>query len=277
MGTVIRNNDTAREVPGFGITEKEGKCEMKKENRGSTSVEAMLVVPLFLFAMLAFLFICNMIAVKSVIFEAAEETAEYMAEYAYLAEKFPDEAAYGNIGMAALRFQDYVDDSELVEKFVENGVSGVSFLGSSLPDEDGYILLNVTYSITLNIPFICNNTIQCQEKLRQKAYLGYQKKDQQESTEEETYVYVAENGVVYHSSRLCTYLTPSISGTGKNQAIAEGYRACEYCGQAAGSWVYITGEGERYHSTTACSRLRRTVYREKKNETGGLTPCQRCN
>lgn len=246
-------------------------------NQGSTSVEAMLVLPLFLFSMLAFIYICNMLAVKSIIYEAAIQTAEYMAEYAYLAEQYPEEADCGNDIIADLKFQEYLDDGEKVEQFVINGISGVSFYGSAFPDEEGYIVLHVRYDLSVNIPFICNFSEACEERIRQKAYLGYRNSSEADGvTEDDKYVYIAENGTVYHSGRSCSYLAPEIYAASRESAVGKGYLSCEYCGASAGSTVYVTQEGERYHSVYTCSRIRRTVYRKKLNEVGGMPQCQRC-
>lgn len=245
-------------------------------NEGSASVEAMLVVPLFLFAVLGFIYICNVIAVQSIVYEASIQTAEYMAEYAYLMEQNPEGMAQASQTVATIKFRDYLDDYEKADRLIVNGVNGVSFSGSEFPDEEGYIVLHVRYQVFVNIPFICNLKKECKEDIRQKAYLGYQKKDTEESETEEEYVYVAEQGQVYHAKRSCSYLAPDISVSNKNSAIETGYSPCEYCGSAAKNTVYITGEGDRYHSTYSCSRLRRTVYRKKLSEIGGMPPCQRC-
>lgn len=249
----------------------------KSGDNGSASVEAVLTVPVFLFAMTAFISIFNMIALKGVIYEAAIETAEYMAEYAYLAEKYPQGAEVGTGIYASKKLNEYLDDPDMAERYVENGTNGISLLGSRFPDEDGYIVLRVKYRTALNIPFICSLTKDYEENIRQKAYLGYKKKENGSTETEEVYVYVAENGTVYHSSRLCSYLAPDIRVSAKEAVSARGYGPCEYCGEAAGNTVYITGEGQRYHSTQNCSRLRRTVYRKKLSETGGMPPCQRCH
>lgn len=54
------------------------------------------------------------------------------------------------------------------------------------------------------------------------------------------------------------------------------YHACEKCGGRDGGAVYITREGDRYHSTINCSGLRRSVRCVPLSEAGGLPPCGRC-
>lgn len=71
------------------------------------------------------------------VYEAAAETAEYMAEIAYLGA--------ADTAVAYLRFPKYADEKETVERYVKHGVSGVQFLGSEIGEE--YIVLRVSYAM----------------------------------------------------------------------------------------------------------------------------------
>ncbi len=245
-------------------------------NKGSASIEAAIAFPILLFVMLAFIYMAELSTVKGVVYEGAVETSEYMAEYAYLTDSFP-EADVMDLPMATVRFWGYVDDAALLEKYVVGGRSGVVFLGSSFPDEEGYIDLWVTYYVHVNVPLLRSFSKQCQEHIRQRAYLGRKPGGggDEDGDVDERYVYVAENGVVYHDTRNCTYLLPDMSATTLENALSEGYTPCEYCGGVAGEKVIITSDGERYHSTFSCSRLRRVVERKKLSEVN-LPPCSKC-
>lgn len=100
------------------------------------------------------------------------------------------------------------------------------------------------------------------------------------------FVYVAENGTVYHTQIDCSYLHLGI------QAVAEAdvdarrnrsgarYKPCESCVEdlppVTNSFLYITPYGVRYHRTKDCSGLRRTVRRVLKSTAGNLPPCSKC-
>ncbi len=247
-----------------------------RKNKGSVSVEASLVLPIFLFTMLFFIYICNVNTVKGVIYEGCIETAEYMAEYSYLTHHF-EKAELMDYPMAAVRFREYVDDNALLDKYVIGGRNGVCFVGSNFPDGDGFIDLRVTYYIRLKLPIFGNFTRRCEEHIRQKAYLGRQKPEEsdEEEEDEDKYVYVTKNGTVYHTTRSCTYLSPKVQSSSLEDARAGGYKPCEYCGSSAGELVYITPYGDRYHSTESCSRIKRTIYRKKLSEVS-LPPCSKC-
>ena len=244
-------------------------------NKGTVSVEASIAIPIFLFTMLALIYIAEINTVKGVVYEAAIETTEYMAEYAYLTDCF-EETDVMDYPMAFLRFEEYVDSKALLDKYIVGGCAGVSFLGSSFPDDEGYIDLHVTYYVKVNVPIIGSFSRKITERIRQRAYLGDGRyKESTESEMVDKYVYIADNQEAYHTTRSCSYLMPDIHTSSREAAISNGYRQCEYCGGGSSDTVYVTSEGECFHSSRSCSRLKRTVHRVKLSETG-LPPCSRC-
>lgn len=103
---------------------------------------------------------------------------------------------------------------------------------------------------------------------------------------DETTVYVAANGRVYHLDRECTYLRthvqtcPAEEVGSKRNSSGGIYYPCESCCQATAQsgkvTVYITSYGDRYHKTKQCSRLKRTVREVSKSKVGNLPPCSKC-
>lgn len=238
-------------------------------NRGSAAVEATLVFPLFLFFVMSLYHMCCSRLADNYIYEAAVETAEYMAEYAYLDGN--------NFLIPSYMFEGYVDSEEIVERYVSGGVDGVSFIGSVPLDDAGYITLCVRYRLAIQLPFLPKLTIDRNYSIRQKAYVGADYNVDEDDTEnDDCYVYVTDNRDVYHSTRACTYLILSIQSSDISAAIRGGYTACEICGHNTGDRVYITDYGDRYHSEPGCSGLKRTVYRVKMADVDGLGGCTRC-
>lgn len=233
----------------------------KKRNQGSASLEATLVMPVFLLVMVSLFWMTQSVLAEAQVYEAAAETAEYMAEIAYL------EAA--NTAAAYLRFPRYVDETEMVEQHVKHGVSGVQFLGSEIGEE--YIVLRVSYGM--------EHLGARSFTIRKRAYTGAAWEDTETDTAhvEDVYVYVTDNQAVYHMTRRCSYLTLQIQASTLEQAKHNGYDMCAFCGKGIrGKQVYVTNEGDRYHSSLTCSGLKRTVYRKKKSEVTGLVACSRC-
>ncbi|MCM1272580.1 MAG: pilus assembly protein [Clostridium sp.] len=239
-----------------------------KNNRGNTVVEATLILPIFLFAMLALYGFCQCKIAENLIFEAASETAEYLAEYAYIGD--------GNGLIAEHKFKNYLDNEALVEKYVKGGVSGVSFFGSVYLDEKDKVTLNVSYTLSVRVPFFGAFAGKKNYTITQKAYIGYKNGTDEDLCGDETYVYVTDNRDVYHLSRSCTHLSLSVSGVSRTVADKNGLRPCSFCGQECGNFVYITSTGNAYHSDKTCSGLKRTVYKVSLREVGTLPPCIRC-
>lgn len=110
---------------------------------------------------------------------------------------------------------------------------------------------------------------------------GYEM-EQEHTLEGEPYVYITENGTVYHTTRSCSHLTLSIETVLRSNLEtmrnADGgrYYACERCGGGDGMNVYVTGEGNRFHGSISCSGLRRSVRAVPFSEVGVLPACSRC-
>ena len=101
--------------------------------------------------------------------------------------------------------------------------------------------------------------------------------------DEAQYVYVTENGEVYHTFSDCTHIDLSISAAGisavENLRNENGgrYSACEKCPDENGTdTVYITQYGDRYHSSLSCSGLKRSVRLVEISKAEGLSECERC-
>lgn len=100
------------------------------------------------------------------------------------------------------------------------------------------------------------------------------------------FVYIAENGKVFHRDRECTYLrigiqesTPYVLENKRNQSGGI-YYPCESCchaeAQPSAAMVYFTSYGDRYHIRKECSKLKRNVRAVRRSKAGNLSPCSKC-
>lgn len=237
-------------------------------NRGSVTIEASLVFPIFLFFVMSLYHMCYSRIADNIVYEAAIETAEYMAEYAYLDGH--------NILLPAYKFQEYVDDKTIVSRYVDGGIQGISFIGTNPLDNEGYVVLKVQYKSKVSVPFLPGLSKMHSFEIRQKAYVGADETVDNDGDNNDSYVYVTDNRDVYHSTRMCTYLNLSIRADDVAGAEAGGCSICEICGYGDEKIVYVTDYGRRYHRDIKCSGLKRTVYRVKLSEVDGLGGCVRC-
>lgn len=241
------------------------------QNKGSVTIETALLLPIFLFFIIGILQLGNCILVDEEIGKGVVESARYYAKV---------EAPQGQLLLVSSTFKKNVDTSYLNKSNLEQGVSGISFLGTHYDDQESMIVIKASYRLRIEMPMIGSQVIELNKQIRQKVFCGYDYHNLDEETD--IFVYVAENKSVYHTNRDCTHLVLSIQ---KVFAVAEylsgntGYSPCELCikvSTAEHSELYITNEGNRYHSSISCSGLKRTVVRVRLSQVGGLGKCQRC-
>ncbi|MGN0396379.1 MAG: TadE/TadG family type IV pilus assembly protein [Coprococcus sp.] len=257
-----------------------------KMDEGSATLEAALILPVFIFAMLVIYSMGCAICTRTVVYEAMQETVQYMAEYAYMYDRAAEAAdvdyegsAAGtavNVATAYGKLGGYIDDKELVDKYVSGGVSGIIIMQAELND-DGYIYMDIAYQLAVDVPLVGNLCSSVTESIRQKAYLG--NSIISDETQEE-YVYVAENQSVYHTTRSCYHIRLSVMQISEKTLNSRysSLKPCDFCVKegVTKNIVYVTEEGDKYHYSRVCRGLKRTVYRVKKSECQDLPPCSNC-
>ncbi len=242
---------------------------MLKANKGSATIEATLGLPIFIFAVLLLFHGIRLRMAEAIVYEAAAETVEYMAELSYIAE-----CSYI---IPETRIKLYIDDEKLIDTYIEGGTSGISFAGSTYLDEEGYVCLKVSYELKVKLPVLGDFGGKRTYEIRQKAYKGDEKNTAEETvSQDDIYVFVTDNKEAYHMSRDCSHLNLSITPYTKAKAKKQGYTACEFCGDEAGDSVLVTKHGDRYHGRVDCLGIKRTVYRVKKSQVEDLGGCGRC-
>lgn len=254
-------------------------------DEGSASVEASIILPLFLFAFWAVFCLAGCVRTKGIVYEGLHETAMSMAEYSYMERRLEDSEGFfqnQNVlknGLSVLeaetRLRNYIDDDTLVNSYVKKGMSGLHVIQAELRDD--HIYLRVVYRLGVDVPVLGRLYIDCDEKIRQRAYLGYDKESDGDS--DGTYVYVAENGRVYHSSRSCYHIKLTIKQISQAELDSHynNLSACHLCARYGNRGnIYVTAQGDRYHYSLECSGLKRTVRRVKKEDCPGLSACSEC-
>lgn len=257
--------------------------------KASMTIEACLVLPLFLFAFLNVISIIELYRLQGNMSLAMHDTVKQMAVYGYEYQALGggDAGAVESLGMtylyAAGRVKaklgaDYLDNSPLA-----GGTAGISWLRSSVMQEDDCIDLVAEYLIKAPMAVVGFGKQTFYNRMCTRAWTGYDNaKNSASSTSEEEIVYITPEGTVYHRSRGCSYLKLSITSVDKSfldtQRNQNGgkYYACGECGASCGNIVYITQYGDKYHATLSCSGLKRTILAVPIPETGGRGACSKC-
>lgn len=253
-----------------------GRCRRLK---GSMTVEAAVVVPLLLLFFLHLGSCMEMLRLHGRLEYALWQTGGELAVYAAAeaGEGIPDMAVsylYVNSRVQQILGRDYLDNSPLTY-----GSQGLNYLTSEY-QEDENINIVLTYQVSPPITCFPFPYFRMTSRYYGRAWTGYAVGENEEQI---AYVYVTENGEVWHSRADCSYLKLSIYEAAPESvwmlrnAGGERYRACSRCGgRPQGENVYLTQEGNRYHTVRDCPALQRRIRAVRWQENMPVRPCSRC-
>lgn len=272
----------------FYIRKRAVLCTFSKA--GSLTLEAAVVIPLFLLAMMSVLSFVQVLLIQMRLMIPMENVAREMAQYVYLQEKsmgeevfdsLPGQFVSGGISIAAARKKivDAVGEQWLEDCGIVDGKAGLSFLFSRIPDEENTVDVVVHYRVQLKVCFVDIPSIPITQRCCVRGWVGKVPKKKDTSTQ---MVYITDSGTVYHKSLGCRHLQLSIQqvyiedvASLRNQSGGK-YYPCESCKKSEGLVVYITDTGNRYHSTLSCKGIKRGIRKVTINEAGMRTACKRC-
>lgn len=255
--------------------------ESKKTMNAVMTVEASLVLPVFLLLFMNLLSMIEGYRIHSNVMASLWEEGRKAAETMYLndAAKIPFSETLSSFSVQQ-KIKKNLDVFPVWEKIVVGKRAG--FLVRSEAKEDGTIRISCSYRMKPLFAFLMPSVREVENHYYGHAWIGYVP-DGSAVKQEETYVYITETGTVYHRNRGCSYLNPSIRRAGKqeleNLRNKDGavYYACPLCdGWEAGENCYITDYGTNYHTSAACSGLKRTIYEVKLSEVGSRSACSKC-
>ncbi len=240
---------------------------------GSYTLEAAVVIPLIAGFWLFLLFFFRVLMVQTCVYSALSYSSRRTAA---IASELESPAA--SLGTAELFFRENIGRQDVVDRYVEGGLWGISLLTSECSGE--YIDLKACYRVKFPIGFFQIKGITIFQESKSKKWTG----QPVEPDEQLTYVYVTEYGEAYHMSKDCNYLDLSIRAVeaaqiaGLRNQNEHKYYPCELCAAEISNAekVYITSYGESYHSSISCGGLKRTIYLIRLSEVGTRHPCKKC-
>lgn len=243
---------------------------------GSVTVEAIICVPIFLYAAIALIWLLEIRTIQTTIrsgmHAAGKQMAEDVAYYSILWEEHFENDLIECIGKERLE-----------QSFILGGVAGIDCNKSYSVPGSGIYDLTAKFSVKLPIPYFVSYGIKCEESMRIKGWNGY-KKELFPDISTDKVVYVTETGVVYHLDYHCTYLEPSVRSVDFNGILAirnqngGKYYQCPLCTKEKDSYekVYITDYGNRYHGNVGCPGIQRYVKEVLLSEIKGKVACSKC-
>ncbi|SET28857.1 TadE/TadG family type IV pilus assembly protein [[Clostridium] polysaccharolyticum] len=182
---------------------------MRKDNKGSFTVEASLAVPVFVLAITVFLLIFKSLFIQIILQDALTEAGKEVSQMAYM------ETSLNNKGLSEEGTSSIVLKRE-IQKFFQQSksldslISGsVNYQESSYNKEQGIIELVATYKIKMPFSIFRLDEICFIQRVKTNAFIGkrsllgaYEKKTGENAKDE--YVYITETGTVYHKKFIKT-------------------------------------------------------------------------
>lgn len=275
--------------------------ERKKRIRGSMTLEAAMVLPLYIFFFLTLLSAFYMLefgqSVDNTLARSAEEisvfaTAENLLRSSDEITLKEAEGKSGNIDTRTAQtvLSDAYIFSELNSKIPadyrkRSGLKGgINILSSSVDSESGIVDIKASYGMEPVFNFFFLKPVSFNARAYTKMWKGYAGSVSfNEADESERTVFVTENASVYHLSRSCTHLDLTVrqvdpsSLDSQRNVYGNKYKKCEKCGNIPMSRiVYLTDEGDRYHNDFSCPGLTRYIREIPISMVGDLRLCSRC-
>lgn len=265
-----------------------------QESEASMTVEAALILPLFLFLMLSVLSFLEIIRLQSGMTMALRETGTPMAVYGYAYDKMQTNrdvdlsGIIGDIGFsygyAGNRVKQYLGNEYLTNSPLLDQWGGIQYLGSKIMGEDDIIDLVAWYQVQPDINVAGIPPIRLFSRFYGRAWTGYDLKEGAGTQKDgEINVYITPDGTVYHLSRNCSHLRRVILAVraedllGMRNENGGKYRFCIVCGIGKNAKRYfVTRQGDCYHSSIKCPGLKRTIKVIPLSQAGGRSSCSRC-
>lgn len=239
--------------------------------RGSLTVEASLVLPVFLFAMILISYLAMLVKCQDEVQWALTRVArEASAEYGVSKNKMLANRLY---------YQ------KKLNTYLGEGGQTVSLSGSVILKKNDEIDLVAVYQVKLPFRLIQIQTCRFRQRIHTRAFTGVERRGGGGDTKK-TIVYITETGRVYHYRQDCTYLKLSVSQMKyedipnlRNESGGK-YKPCERCIKerpvTAHTAVWITNYGDRYHISRSCSGIKRSIKKTELSKVGKRTPCSKC-
>ncbi len=257
----------------------------------SISIEASVAIPIFIFCFLEILSLLNYLSVYSGVLYAMKSVSEPIAIYSYAYDELQnndkDISVSENMLTALVFSEGYLKtqiqqmcDSNLYHNTIKGGTKGIYLLGSRIDSEESCLDVVTYYTVKPIIDF-AGTELFFVNRYYTRMWTGY---DSGKTQTDIVYVYITQNGNVYHLKEDCTHLKLSISRVDaddlyhvRNES-GEKYSKCIVCikDDIAKDDYYITKQGNRYHMNINCPSLKRTIYCVEKEEVENWLVCSRC-
>ncbi len=243
----------------------------------AATVEASLVIPLYLYAVLTLIYILQFINVRCDIDEAAYYALKYQTGIVHLSGAVTSASIYGSL-LNHLGYN-YASSHNII-----GGNAGIIVLVDRSSDSS-ILNVDITYHIKNPFDIFGIGILTQKHTYTVEAWLGEDKSREwkKDCDTENEKVYITENSDVFHRKRQCSSLSVTIMEISidkvENTRNENGgkYYECSSCKkQGYGKIVYITPFGREYHGRNNCFALKRTVLQVPIDSVNDRRACLLC-
>lgn len=242
--------------------------------KGSLTVEASLVFPLFIGAVVALLFFIQAIQIQVQLQKALFNQTMKVTGYGYYVNSADLGTEAENVLEVGYIKQKVIE--ELGDDFFEGGsiVNGKKGLVLDLTNasQEGVVDVVIRYSLKVPFDIFGLGKLKFVARARCQIWTGV---DVNKTEWDTDMVYMTAHGEVYHIDEKCTYIKSDITscsldeiGTRRN-ATGGIYYLCSLCGDKTilgNKEVFYTQYGNRYHLSEYCSNLKNNVFAMERAE-----------
>lgn len=248
---------------------------------GSMTVEAAVVIPIFLIVIFGVLRFFALINFQNLLMIDMCDTAMQLGVIQYSTDS--EQKLDDIYGAQKILFGKAGDAAE--KAGIIGGRYGIILTNSDINEESTIKTIQADYAWNTNVGV---SNYKWYFKLSQRcSYISWNGKSivSDDLVDKKTYVYITENGTVYHTMMECTYLTRMVQTIGISEIdsirnLSGGkYKPCEQCckNTVLSKNVFITGYGDRYHCNSQCSSLKRYIKKVDLDEVKGMRKCIKCS
>ena len=244
-------------------------------SKGSITLEAAVVVPIFFFAMVCISYLFEIMAIQTDMRNALYNVGREWAQKAYVSTLISHQDMEQEI-------VSIIGRERLERSMVVAGAEGLDCSRTRNDVFTGELRLSLCYQLNIPVLMFRIPIISQEETLKVKGWNGYINSFSLPETEEK--VYLTNYGLVYHKDRNCSYLEVSVRAVDATKIqelrnVSGGkYYPCLFCKNtpSKGGKLYVSDFGKRYHNSLECSRIKRNVYAVPLDEVYGLGGCSKC-
>ena len=244
------------------------KRYIKKDNGGLT-VEATLVLPMFMIFIMTFIYI-----IQSYCIYGNVNIAMYSAA-GQLSGKVYKDNMITKIEIEECIKKNLSDD---IFKNIYGGIKGIDVKESFYNSTDDEVYLKSRYEMCMPIGILKIGGYEMRNTMVVRGWTG-----NRELLTNKNFVYITKTGKVYHTDIECSYLSVrKISvlrqeiDNYRNESKAKYYECKECRNEKKSKYVYITKYGTSYHNIKMCSSITRNIIPIDIQEIEGRDKCEKC-